>query len=58
MRFDREGAPRDRIAGLGSDAAARLVPGVVIEHVNLEDSPFARHDPERLVRAVFQRVGL
>jgi uncharacterized cofD-like protein len=37
---------------------ARLVPSVVIEHVNLEDSPFARHDPERLVRAIFQRVEL
>jgi hypothetical protein len=37
---------------------ARLVPGVIIEHVNLEDSPFARHDPERLVRAIFQRVEL
>jgi uncharacterized cofD-like protein len=36
----------------------RLVPGVIIEHVNLEDSPFARHDPERLVRAIFQRVSL
>jgi uncharacterized cofD-like protein len=35
---------------------ARLVPNVVIEHVNLEDSPFARHDPERLVRAIFQYV--
>jgi uncharacterized cofD-like protein len=37
---------------------ARLVPSVVIEHVNLEDSPFARHDPERLVQAIFQRVTL
>jgi uncharacterized cofD-like protein len=36
---------------------ARLVPNVVIEHVNLEDSPFARHDPERLVRAIFQRAA-
>jgi uncharacterized cofD-like protein len=35
---------------------ARLVPNVVIEHVNLEDSPFARHDPERLVRTIFQHV--
>jgi uncharacterized cofD-like protein len=36
----------------------RLVPSVVTEHVNLEDSPFARHDPERLVQAIFQRVTL
>jgi uncharacterized cofD-like protein len=34
---------------------ARLVPNVITEHVNLEDSPFARHDSERLVRAIFQR---
>jgi uncharacterized cofD-like protein len=32
---------------------ARLVPHVVIEHVNLEDDRLARHDPERLVRAIF-----
>jgi uncharacterized cofD-like protein len=32
---------------------ARLVPHVVIEHVNLEDDQLARHDPERLVRAIF-----
>ena len=32
---------------------ARLVPNVVIEHLNLEDDRLARHDPERLVRAIF-----
>ncbi len=31
----------------------RLVPNVVIEHLNLEDDRLARHDPERLVRAIF-----
>jgi len=32
---------------------ARLVPHIVIEHLNLEDDTLARHDPERLVRAIF-----
>ena len=32
---------------------ARLVPHVVIEHLNLEDDSLARHDPERLVHAIF-----
>jgi uncharacterized cofD-like protein len=32
---------------------SRLVPHVVIEHLNLEDDSLARHDPERLVRAIF-----
>jgi uncharacterized cofD-like protein len=31
----------------------RLVPNVVIGHFNLEDDMLARHDPERLVRAIF-----
>ncbi|HET9920875.1 MAG TPA: uridine diphosphate-N-acetylglucosamine-binding protein YvcK [Ktedonobacteraceae bacterium] len=31
----------------------RLVPNVTIEHLNLEDDTLARHDPERLVRAIF-----
>jgi uncharacterized cofD-like protein len=31
----------------------RLVPSVVIEHLNLENDRLARHDPERLVRAIF-----
>jgi len=31
----------------------RLVPNVVIERLNLEDERLARHDPERLVRAIF-----
>ena len=31
----------------------RFVPSVVIEHLNLEDDTLARHDPERLVRAIF-----
>jgi uncharacterized cofD-like protein len=32
---------------------ARLVPSVLIEHLNLENDRLARHDPERLVRAIF-----
>src|SRR5438874_10369343 len=31
----------------------RLVPNMTIEHLNLEDDRLARHDPERLVRAIF-----
>lgn len=31
----------------------RLVPNVVITHLNLEHDHLARHDPERLVRAIF-----
>jgi uncharacterized cofD-like protein len=33
----------------------KLVPNVVIEHLNLEDDTLARHDPERLVRVIFQQ---
>lgn len=32
---------------------AQLVPSVVIEHLSLEGNGPARHDPERLVRAIF-----
>jgi len=32
---------------------SQLVPNVVIEHLNLEDDSLARHDPERLLRAIF-----
>jgi uncharacterized cofD-like protein len=32
---------------------ARLVPRVVIEQLNLEGDTLARHDPERLVQAIF-----
>src|SRR5258708_6107704 len=32
---------------------ARLVPHIFIEHLNLENDNLARHDPERLVRAIF-----
>lgn len=31
----------------------RLVPNLVIDHLNLEGDTLARHDPERLVRAIF-----
>src|SRR6266700_1020021 len=31
----------------------RLVPHVTIGHLNLEDDSLARHDPERLVQAIF-----
>ena len=36
----------------------RLVPHVVTEHLNLEDDRLARHDPERLVRAIFHTYDL
>jgi len=36
---------------------SRLVPNLVIEHLNLEDDSLARHDPERLVRAIFNADG-
>jgi uncharacterized cofD-like protein len=36
----------------------RLVPNVVIGHLNLEDDTLARHDPERLVQAIFPAEGL
>jgi hypothetical protein len=36
----------------------RLVPNLVIEHLNLEDDSLARHDPERLVHAIFDTEGL
>lgn len=36
----------------------RLVPNVLIEHLNLENDRLARHDPERLVRAIFPTRGL
>lgn len=32
---------------------SRLVPNVTIEHLNLDGDRIARHDPERLVRAIF-----
>src|SRR2546427_111467 len=32
---------------------SRLVPHVLIEHLNLENDKLARHDPELLVRAIF-----
>jgi uncharacterized cofD-like protein len=32
---------------------SHLVPHVIIEHLNLENDKLARHDPERLVRAIF-----
>jgi uncharacterized cofD-like protein len=31
----------------------RLVPSIVVEQLNLEDDTLARHDPERLVQAIF-----
>ncbi len=31
----------------------RLVPNILIDHLNLEGDRLARHDPERLVRAIF-----
>jgi 2-phospho-L-lactate transferase/gluconeogenesis factor (CofD/UPF0052 family) len=32
---------------------SRMVPHVLIEHLNLENDKLARHDPERLVQAIF-----
>src|SRR6266567_2389006 len=32
---------------------SRMVPNVVAGHLNLEDDTLARHDPERLVQAIF-----
>ncbi len=37
---------------------ADFVPTVIIEHVSLEDSSVARHDPKRLVHALFQHEAL
>jgi uncharacterized cofD-like protein len=37
---------------------SRLVPYVTIEQLNLEDDSLARHDPERLVRAIFSTDDL
>ena len=37
---------------------ARFVPNVLIEHLNLENDRLARHDPERLVRAIFPTDAL
>ena len=36
---------------------ARLVPHVLIEHLNLENDTLARHDPERLVQAIFSTAA-
>ena len=36
---------------------SRLVPYVLIEHLNLENDTLARHDPERLVRAIFPTIS-
>ena len=38
---------------IDSERLARLVPHIVVEHLNLEDDTLARHDPERLVHAIF-----
>ena len=35
------------------DCLAHLVPNVVLTHLNREDDRLARHEPERLVRAIF-----
>jgi uncharacterized cofD-like protein len=34
----------------------RLVPNLVVDHLNFEGDTLARHDPERLVRAIFADV--
>jgi 2-phospho-L-lactate transferase/gluconeogenesis factor (CofD/UPF0052 family) len=36
----------------------RLVPNVVIGPFNLKDDSLARHDPERLVNAIFAKENL
>ena len=43
---------------IDSAQLARLVPYVVTERLNLEDDRLARHDPERLVRAIFHTYDL
>ena len=35
---------------------AQLAPHVLIEQLNLENDTLARHDPERLVRAIFSTL--
>lgn len=35
------------------DRLTQMVPNLDISHLNLEDDSLARHDPERLVRAIF-----
>ncbi len=37
---------------------ARLVPNVLIEQLNLENDKLARHDPQRLVQAIFSSSTL
>jgi uncharacterized cofD-like protein len=46
---------RERSEPVSVDRAqlSRLVPYVLIEHLNLENDALARHDPERLVQAIF-----
>jgi 2-phospho-L-lactate transferase/gluconeogenesis factor (CofD/UPF0052 family) len=36
---------------------SRMVPHVVIEHLNLENDRLVRHDPERLVHAIFPEMN-
>jgi hypothetical protein len=36
----------------------RLAPHIEVEHLNLEGDSLARHDPERLVRAIFHTENL
>ncbi len=43
---------------IDSEQLARLVPYVVTERLNLEDDRLARHDPERLVRAIFHSYDI
>jgi uncharacterized cofD-like protein len=38
-------------------ALARLVPHVIIDHLNLENDTLARHDPERLAKKIFSTVS-
>lgn len=45
---------KDEPVAVDRSRLARLVPNIVIEHLNLEGDTLARHDPERLVRAIFQ----
>jgi hypothetical protein len=34
----------------------QMVPSVVMDRLNLENDSLARHDPERLVKAIFPEV--
>lgn len=44
---------RMRPVSVDQERLLQIVPGLVIEALNMENDSLARHDPERLVRAIF-----